>query len=100
MRYNNIEKYRLKLISEVQQKRKNIIKDMERNKKKSRTKNDSISEDKSMEKEINDMVERGTKTLEKIRYIQKCKIEAKIEKKLQRDMIQLRRDKKEKKIKE
>ena len=81
MRYNNIEKYRLKLISEVQQKRKNIIKDMERNKKKSRTKNDSISEDKSMEKEINDMVERGTKTLEKIRYIQKCKIEAKIEKK-------------------
>lgn len=100
MRYNNIEKYRLKLISEVQQKRKNIIKDMERNKKKSRTKNDSISEDKSMEKEINDMVERGTKTLEKIRYIQKCKIEAKIEKKLQRDMIQLRSDKKEKKIKE
>ena len=100
MRYNNIEKYRYKLISEVQQKRKNIIKEMERNKIKSRTKNDSISEDKSMEKEINDMVERGTKTLEKIRYIQKCKIEAKIEKKLQRDMIQLRSDKKEKKIKE
>ena len=88
MRYNNIEKYRHKLISEVQQKRKNIIKEMERNKIKSRTKNDSISEDKSMEKEINDMVERGTKTLEKIRYIQKCKIEEKIEKKLQRDMIQ------------
>ena len=33
MRYNNIEKYRHKLISEVQQKRKNIIKEMERNKK-------------------------------------------------------------------
>ena len=78
LRFNNIETYRRKLISEVQEKRRDIIKEMEKNKEKSKSKpkNEIMSEDEAMEKEINEMVDRGTKTLEKIRQQQKCIIEA------------------------
>ena len=100
IRYNNMEKYRYKLISEVQQKRRNIIKEMEHNKKKSKTKHNSLSEDKSMEKEIKEMIDKGTRTLKKIKQIQKCKIQEKIENKLQKDIVKLKSDKKERKIKE
>ena len=102
LRFNNIETYRRKLISEVQEKRRDIIKEMEKNKEKSKSKpkNEIMSEDEAMEKEINEMVDRGTKTLEKIRQQQKCIIEAQIEKKIQKEIIRLKSDKKERKIKE
>lgn len=102
LRFNNIETYRRKLISEVQEKRRDIIKEMEKNKEKSKSKpkNGIMSEDEAMEKEINEMVDRGTKTLEKIRQQQKCIIEAQIEKKIQKEIIKLKSDKKERKIKE
>ena len=89
LRFNNIETYRRKLISEVQEKRRDIIKEMEKNKEKSKSKpkNEIMSEDEAMEKEINEMVDRGTKTLEKIRQQQKCIIEAQIEKKIQKEII-------------
>ena len=74
IRYNNMEKYRYKLISEVQQKRRNIIKEMEHNKKKSKTKHNSLREDKSKEKEIKEKIDKDTRTQKKIKKIQKCKI--------------------------
>ena len=83
LRFNNIEIYRRKLISEVRQKRMRIINEMEKNKEKSKYKsnNEIMDEDEALEKEINEMIDKGEKTLEKIRQKQKCIIEAQIEKK-------------------
>ena len=102
MRFNNIETYRNKLISEVQEKRKNIIKEMENNeeKSKSKSKQDVINDDEEIEKEYNAMVEKGTKILDKIKQQQKCIIEAKIETKIKKEIIKIKSDKKEKRIKE
>ena len=102
LRFNNIEIYRRKLISEVRQKRMRIINEMEKNKEKSKYKsnNEIMDEDEALEKEINEMIDKGEKTLEKIRQKQKCIIEAQIEKKIKNVIIKLKSDKKEKKIKE
>ena len=102
MRFDNIETYRHKLISEVKEKRKNIINEIEQNKEKSKSKSkhDIINDDEEIEKEINAMVEKGTKTLDKLRQQQKCIIEAQIETKIKKEIIKLKSDKKERKIKE
>lgn len=102
LRYNNIEIYRNKLISEVKQKRKNIMKDMEKKKEKSKvnSKCDEILNDDIMEREINDMINKGAKTLEKIRQKQKNIIEAQIESKIKKEILKLKNDKKEKLIKD
>ena len=103
LRYNNIEIYRNKLISEVKQKRKNIMKDMEKKKEKSKVNSkcdEILNDDDIMEREINDMINKGAKTLEKIRQKQKNIIEAQIESKIKKEILKLKNDKKEKLIKD
>ena len=103
LRYNNIEIYRNKLISEVNQKRKNIMKDMEKKKEKSKVNSkcdEILNDDDIMEREINDMINKGAKTLEKIRQKQKNIIEAQIESKIKKEILKLKNDKKEKLIKD
>lgn len=103
LRYNNIEIYRNKLISEVKQKRKNIMKDMEKKKEKSNVNSkcdEILNDDDIMEREINDMINKGAKTLEKIRQKQKNIIEAQIESKIKKEILKLKNDKKEKLIKD
>lgn len=100
IRFNNIEIFRRKLISEVQQKRIHIIKETEKNKEKWKFNNEQIIEDDSIEKEIGVIMDKGVKMLEKFRQKQKNIVEAQIEKKIQNEMIKLKNDKKEKKIKE
>jgi len=103
LRYNNIEIYRNKLISEVKQKRKNIMKDMEKKKEKSKSNSkcdEILNDDDIMEREINDMINKGAKTLEKIRQKQKNIIEAQIESKIKKEILKLKNDKKEKLIKD
>ena len=55
LRFNNIEIYRRKLISEVRQKRMRIINEMEKNKEKSKYKsnNEIMDEDEEEEEEEN-----------------------------------------------
>ena len=100
IRFNNIEKYRHRLISEVKEKRKSIIKKMNDIQRKSKTNNRIINEDDIMENEINEIMKRGAKTLEKIRQQQKNIIEAQIESKIKKEMLKIKSDKKEKKIRE
>ena len=100
IRFNNIEKYRHRLISEVKEKRKSIIKKMNDIQRKSKTNNRIINEDDIMENEINEIMKRGAKTLEKIRQQQKNIIEAQIESKIKKEMLKIKSDKKEIKIRE
>ena len=100
IRFNNIEKYRHRLISEVKEKRKSIIKKMNDIQRKSKTNNRMINEDDIMENEINEIMKRGAKTLEKIRQQQKNIIEAQIESKIKKEMLKIKSDKKEIKIRE
>ena len=103
LRYNNIEIYRNKLISEVKQRRKNIMKEMEKKKEKSKANSrcdEILNDDDIMEREINDMINKGAKTLEKIRQKQKNIIEAQIESKIKKEILKLKSDKKEKLIKD
>ena len=103
IRYNNIEIYRNKLISEVKKKRMNIIRDMEEKKEKSKAKSkydEILNDEEIMEKEINEIIDKGAQTLEKIRQKQKNIIEAQIENKIKKEILKLKSDKKEKQIKE
>ena len=100
IRFNNIEKYRHRLISEVKEKRKSIIKKMNDIQRKSKTNNRIINEDDIMENEINEIMKRGAKTLEKIRQQQKNIIEAQIKSKIKKEMLKIKSDKKEIKIRE
>ena len=100
IRFNNIEKYRHRLISEVKEKRKSIIKKMNDIQRKSKINNRIINEDDIMENEINEIMKRGAKTLEKIRQQQKNIIEAQIESKIKKEMLKIKSDKKEIKIRE
>ena len=66
IRFNNIEKYRHRLISEVKEKRKSIIKKMSDIQRKSKTNNRIINEDDIMENEINEIARRRIKAQQEI----------------------------------
>ena len=102
VRYDNINTYRKKLISEVKEKRKEIIKSINKSKEKSksRTINEINDEEDIFDKEINEITDKGVKTLQKIRQKQKNIIEAQIETKIKNEILKIKSDNKEKKIKE
>ena len=102
IRYNNIEDYRNKLIEQVKKKRQDIINQNEEGTEKNNTnqKNYIIEGNEAMKKEITEMKEKGEKNLEKIRQKQNNIIETKIEKELKTEMLRIKSDKKNMRIKE
>lgn len=102
IRYNNIEEYRNKIIAEVKKKRNDIINERleEAGKSHTYTKNNMDNENEAMEKEITEMKQKGAENLEKIRQKQKNIIESQIEKEVKKEMLRIKTDKKDMRIKE
>lgn len=102
IRYNNIEEYRNKLIDQVKKKRQDIINQKEEGSEKNNTnqKNYIIEGNEAMKKEISEIQKKGEKNLEKIRQRQNNVIETKIEKELKTEMLRIKSDKRDMRIKE
>ena len=102
IRYNNIEIYRNKLIEKKKKKRQDIINQKEEGSEKNNTnqKNYIIEGNEAMKKEISEIQKKGEKNLEKIRQRQNNVIETKIEKELKTEMLRIKSDKRDMRIKE
>ena len=102
IRYNNIEEYRNKVIDQVKKRRQDIINQKEEGSEKNNTnqKNYIIEGNEAMKKEISEIQKKGEKNLEKIRQRQNNVIETKIEKELKTEMLRIKSDKRDMRIKE
>ena len=98
VRFNNIDKYRKKLIKTARDKRKKIIGNS-KNIKNIKEKYDNQS-NFDFEKDYMEMADKEKNTIEKLKQRQKNQIEAEIEVKIKTELLKIKSDMKESLIKE